>query len=75
MTKEQFEVLQEFEEVFTRALNNTFDKLTDEQRKKINPVAQELIKEKYSTCPSCSSGRKRFLKRMANVYFEHLKNP
>lgn len=71
MTKEQFEILKEFEGTFTRALSGSFDVLNNDQQKRINTVANQLTKTTYTTCPACRSGRMRFLKRMAKLYFEY----
>lgn len=71
MTQEQFETLKEFEGTFTRALAGSFDKLTSDKQKKINLISKSLTNTTYTTCEACRSGRIRFLKRMANIYFEY----
>lgn len=76
MTKEQYNILKQFEErelpVFTNAINgkNT-GPLSSMDIKILNEVARTTIKEKYSSCSACIASRRRFIKNLAKAYFEY----
>lgn len=77
MTREEFEILKQFEErnppLFTSASRNkNTGALSNSDIKILNSVAKTTIKAKYSNCAMCGGEkRKRFLKDMATAYFAY----